>query len=581
MGLVSELRRRNVFRMAVLYSVAAWLVMQVVEVMMSVVGLPGWAGRATFAVLAVGFPIALIFSWFYEITPEGISLEKDVDPAKSITNVTGRRLDFIVISLLCAAVILFAYDKWWIGAPPEKSIAVLPFENMSADPEQEFFSDGISEELLNLLAQIPELRVISRSSAFVFKGEKISIPEVAKKLNVAHVLEGSVRKAGNQVRITVQLIDARSDTHLWSETYDRELDNIFAIQDEISADVVEQLKITILGDPPQATKINSEAYGLYLRGREIVHSGQWDKLPLAEQLLNEALQIEPDYVPALNALSLVYYTYRDEHWASPDHFEQVIRGLAARISTAKPGSGEDFGWQAWIARQFDNDLSRAAELYERAFAIDPDDLDGLRTIVPFLREIGYIEEAIATAEYIVLRDPVCVYCLQILSTTYREVGKYERAIELLEDAIAWSPDRDLIYWALGSVLLQAGRPEDALAAFEKEHIHDQRKFGRIFALHDLGRLHEFEEEFEQFRLEKPDNYEGIARIYAWIGENDLAFENLEKLAAARGPEALKDINIGGFYKKLKLDPRFDELLRKHGQHPDQQKRIDFKFTPPE
>ncbi|MHC4230344.1 MAG: tetratricopeptide repeat protein, partial [Planctomycetota bacterium] len=471
MGLVSELRRRNVFRMAVLYSVAAWLVMQVVEVMMSVVGLPGWAGRATFAVLAVGFPIALIFSWFYEITPEGISLEKDVDPAKSITNVTGRRLDFIVISLLCAAVILFAYDKWWIGAPPEKSIAVLPFENMSADPEQEFFSDGISEELLNLLAQIPELRVISRSSAFVFKGEKISIPEVAKKLNVAHVLEGSVRKAGNQVRITVQLIDARSDTHLWSETYDRELDNIFAIQDEISADVVEQLKITILGDPPQAAKINSEAYGLYLRGREIVHGGQWDKLPLAEQLLNEALQIEPDYVPALNALSLVYYTYRDEHWASPDHFEQVIRGLAARISTAKPGSGEDFGWQAWIAHQFDNDLSRAAELYERAFAIDPDDLDGLRTIVAFLKEIGYFEEAIATAEYIVLRDPVCVRCLQALSTTYREVGKYERAIELLEDAIAWSPDRDLIYWALGSVLLQAGRPEDALAAFEKEHIH--------------------------------------------------------------------------------------------------------------
>ncbi len=193
MSLVSELRRRNVLRMAVLYAVAAWFIMQVAEVMMSLVGLPAWAGRAIFAVLAVGFPIALIFSWFYELTPEGISLEKDVDRSQSITHVTGRRLDFIVISLLCAAVILFAYDKWWMHGPPEKSIAVLPFENMSGDPGQEYFSDGISEELLNLLAQIPELRVISRTSAFSFKGQNLEISEIAQRLNVAHILEVSVR----------------------------------------------------------------------------------------------------------------------------------------------------------------------------------------------------------------------------------------------------------------------------------------------------------------------------------------------------------------------------------------------------
>ncbi len=189
---------------------------QVAEVLIDLAKLPDWIGTTTLALLAVGFPIALIFSWFYEITPEGISLEKDVDRAESITHVTGRRLDFIVISLLCAAVILFAYDKWWMSGPPEQSIAVLPFENMSGDPEQEYFSDGISEELLNLLAQIPELRVISRSSAFSFKGKDIAIPTVAKQLNVAHVLEGSVRKVGNRVRITAQLIEASSDSHLWS-----------------------------------------------------------------------------------------------------------------------------------------------------------------------------------------------------------------------------------------------------------------------------------------------------------------------------------------------------------------------------
>jgi TolB-like protein len=239
MRLVSELRRRNVFRMAVLYLVAAWLVMQVAEVIIDLANLPDRIGPIILGLLVVGFPIALLFSWFYELTAEGVSLEHDIDPTESTNFVADRRLDFIVIALLCAAVILFAYDKWRLPGPPEKSIAVLPFENLSADPAQEYFSDGISEDLLNLLAQIPELRVISRSSAFSFKGKDIAIPALAGQLNVAHVVEGSVRKIGDRVRITAQLIEARSDSHLWSESYDRKLDDIFAVQDEIAAAISE------------------------------------------------------------------------------------------------------------------------------------------------------------------------------------------------------------------------------------------------------------------------------------------------------------------------------------------------------
>ncbi|MCZ6826123.1 MAG: adenylyl cyclase, partial [Gammaproteobacteria bacterium] len=235
MSIVRELKRRNVFRMAVLYMVAAWLIMQVTEVLITLANLPHWIGPTIIWLLAIGFPISLIFSWFYELTPEGISLEKDIDPEQSITHVTGRRLDFIIISMLIAAVILFAYDKWWTRGPPEKSIAVLPFMNMSDDPEQEYFSDGISEELLNVLAKIPGLRVVARSSSFQFKGENRDIIDIGQQLNVAHVLEGSVRRAGGQLRITAQLIDASNGFHLWSETYDRELVNIFAVQDEIAA----------------------------------------------------------------------------------------------------------------------------------------------------------------------------------------------------------------------------------------------------------------------------------------------------------------------------------------------------------
>jgi TolB-like protein len=204
--------------------------------------LPDWIGPAILSLLAIGLPIALIFSWFYELTPEGISLEKDVEPGESITHVTGRRLDFIVISMLCAAVILFAYDKWWIGPPPENSIAVLPFDNMSSDPEQEYFSDGVSEELLNVLAKIPDLFVVARTSSFQFRGEDRNIIDIGQQLNVGLVLEGSIRKAGNQVRITAQLIDARNGFHLWSETYDRKLENIFALQDEVSTAIVGAVK---------------------------------------------------------------------------------------------------------------------------------------------------------------------------------------------------------------------------------------------------------------------------------------------------------------------------------------------------
>jgi hypothetical protein len=197
--------------MAVLYAVAAWLIMQVADVLIDLAKLPDWIGTTTLWLLAVGFPIALIFSWFYEITPEGVSLEKDVAPGESITQVTGRRLDFLVISMLCAAVILFAYDKWWIGPPPEQSIAVLPFDNRSHREEDAFFADGIQDDLLTKLAKIGTLKVISRTSVERYRNSDKSIPEIASELDVATLPEGGIQRSADQLRINVQLIDARTD----------------------------------------------------------------------------------------------------------------------------------------------------------------------------------------------------------------------------------------------------------------------------------------------------------------------------------------------------------------------------------
>jgi TolB-like protein len=413
MRLVSELRRRNVLRMAVLYAIAAWLVMQVAEVLMALVGLPAWAGPAIFAVLAIGFPIALIFSWFYELTPEGISLEKDVDRAESITHVTGRRLDFIVISLLCAGLIVFAYDKWLlrdeikVPPPASNSIAVLPFVNMSADPDQEFFSDGISEELLNVLTQIPELTVISRSSAFSFKGKNVPIPMVAEQLNVTHVLEGSVRRDGNRVRITAQLIEASSDSHLWSETYDRELNDIFAVQDEIAGSILNALKVKlalIAGEAVQPTVIrsaNTDAYEAYLRGRELIY--RRENLEDAVQHLERSLRLDSDFAPAYAQLAIAITL----NAPTLEEAKRKAIPLLDRAQELEPDLAEAHGGRALLARVAGNPES-AIEHAQKALASNPSYIDAMNWLQLSLAWVGRNEEGIAILEQMLVVDPLTV-----------------------------------------------------------------------------------------------------------------------------------------------------------------------------
>ena len=290
----------------------------------------GGAVRVVIIVLAIGLVPVLIFAWVFELTPEGWKRESEVDRSQSITPQSGRKLDRVIMGVLALALGYFAVDKF-VFAPQrehavaeaaraegrteslvksygEKSIAVLPFIDLSPDKDQEYFSEGISEELLNLLARIPQLRVISRSSAFSYKGKDVKLAQVAEELNVAHILEGSVRKSGNKVRITAQLIEARSDTHLWSNTWDRELDDIFAVQDEIAAAVVEQLKITLLGQAPKTREVNADAYPLFLEARQLRRQNTRESADRAITLLQQAVALDPDYAAAWVELAAVYLT---------------------------------------------------------------------------------------------------------------------------------------------------------------------------------------------------------------------------------------------------------------------------------
>ncbi len=281
MSLFAELKRRNVIRVATAYVVSAWVIVQVAETTFPFFGFSDTAIRNVIIILAIGFLPAVILSWIFQFTPEGI--RRDTGEHRTAPQTT-RLLDRVIIVALVLGISYFAFDKFVLaperaaereaevareteirvrtGFYGDRSIAVIPFDNLSSDPEQQYLADGIAEEVLNLLARIRKLRVISRSSAFAFRDENLEIPEIAERLNVAHILEGSVRKAGNRVRVTVQLIEARSDTHLWSNTYERELDDVFQIQDDIAADVVANLQIELLGALPRIRHVDPEVLAL-------------------------------------------------------------------------------------------------------------------------------------------------------------------------------------------------------------------------------------------------------------------------------------------------------------------------------
>ncbi|NOR19298.1 MAG: adenylyl cyclase, partial [Xanthomonadales bacterium] len=298
MSFIEELKRRNVFRVGIAYAISAWVLLQIVDLVLDNISAPDWVMQVFMLALAVGFPIAIIVAWAFEMTPDGIKKEKDVDRSQSITPQTGQKLNRSIIIVLVIALAWFGWDKF-LEQPgsgstspeitqsvepstesqsnlsssntAEKSVAVLPFINMSDDKQNEYFSDGISEELLNVLVRVKGLRVPSRTSSFTFKGSSLKLSEIGKELKVDHILEGSVRKSGDRIRVTAQLIEVNTDTHLWSETYTRQLDDIFAVQDEIAQAIVDALKITLTGNEQSTIQnrstTNAEAYNKYLLGR--------------------------------------------------------------------------------------------------------------------------------------------------------------------------------------------------------------------------------------------------------------------------------------------------------------------------
>jgi adenylate cyclase len=613
--LLSELKRRNVIRMAGLYLVGAWLIVQVAGTLLPVFEAPSWVMKTLVGLLALGFAPALIFAWVFELTPAGIKRDAEVKAEESIAPQTARRMDRMIFVVMALALAYFSFDKFVLAPrreaakeavaasvsgkqsaaetsrpapekssdaasrsiPTDSSIAVLPFVNMSSDKEQEYFSDGLSEELLNQLAQIPQLRVIARTSSFSFKGREVDVATIAKTLNVAHVLEGSVRKSGNSLRITAQLIRTADSSHLWSKTYDREISDVFKVQDEIAGEVVASLKLTLLPDrkPLGSSRTSSiDAYNHFLRGREFSVLASTDSYRKAIAEYRRAIELDPGYTAAYANLAFALVSVADLT-ADPLGQTQAQQAIEKALALS-PGDAEALAVRGCMRSLFLWDWGGARSDFEASLSDNPNDATTLSRYSWLLAALGRLPEAISAAEKAVALDPLADRAAVNLGIFLNGAGRYAQARELAERRLKASSQDDFAQMILGEALVLDGKPEKALAFARSVRAEEAsapaaeaqsagvRLVIAALAEHSLGHQREATEALDELKRNHGAGFAfQVASVHAWRGESDHAFEWLERAYSQRdGGMAM--IKYDPFITRLRSDARYAPLVRKLG-----------------
>ena len=570
MSFLDELRRRNVLRVAAAYLVAAWLIVQVANEILPLFGFDESVSRIIVIVLAVGFIPAVLLAWVFELTPDGIA--RDAGGGVSADPAAIKRFDRIVILVLTAAVVFFIADRLLRPEPNgdigANTIAVLPFVNMSSDPEQEYFGDGIAEELLNLLEKVPGLLVTSRTSSFQFKNRDMSLQEIADKLGVVHILEGSVRKSGNTLRITAQLIDSRADRHVWSETFDHELVDIFEIQDEVAARVVQALQIELNVEMPVSERHDPEAYALYLKARSYLQSDDLNALDEVERLLSRALEIDPTFIEAEIAMSGLYS--RRIRFGMLNNKPELIRenfqrknALLESLRERAPEESAVLIAIAFDGLLFRGELHEPAELLEQATALAPRNFEALLPSMVLAASLNDVKLAIAIAEYHVKKDPLSFWARSNLGDYYAMAGQFDSAVDSYRIAANLSPDTDAIHWRLASAQIFAGRPEEALETLDLETWLPYVLHGKVTAYHTLGNQAASKEALVQLQQELEGRNPwlfGFARAYAWLGDADEAFRYIYELRND-SPSEFTQVAVNPYFRPIHDDPRWPALVQ--------------------
>ncbi len=571
----AEMKRRNVIKSTLAYLATSWILLQVLSIVLPIFGAPDYLLKWAFYLLAGLLPFWLLFSWEYEVTEEGLKRIKSIHLSDSITAQTAKSLDKMIIVTLGIAIILLVFNMVSpsLGTPMEatnslglveeqhKSIAVLAFEDMSPGKDQEYFSDGISEEILNLLAKIQGIKVISRTSSFSFKGKETTTTEIGKILQVKYLLEGSVRKSSNMLRITAQLINVEDGAHLWSETYDREFDDIFKIQDEIAFKVTQQLKATLIDDAVKSVMANVEAYNLYLQAKQNYIQSSKEANINAEELLRQSIALDSNYAPAWVLLGRIYYQ-SGLNFQNRTASEAIALGIEAIEKSLELDPENALSYLYLAKLQNSNwDFKNSALNLQKAFELDPENVDVLSSS----SSVGFpsIKKQISNLQKAIAIDPLDYSNYFNLGLVSYWNNDLEASKAALRTYMLHHPNTAVFHHVMCRVLLAEGLKEEALVEARNEQDDFFRLYGENFALFALGRTQEAEIALAEMIRLNPHEYANIADIYAFRGEVDTAFQYLQEAVNHKDPTLTEALYYPTF-RILYKDTRWKAIQKQMG-----------------
>ena len=570
---VAELKRRNVPRIAAFYAAAGWLVVQIATQVLPVFEMPTWMMRVVVVAVVLGFPCALLFAWFYELTPDGLKRESEVDRSESTARSSGRKLDRWIVGILAAAVVVLLANQFVphrnrTDSALAKAIAVLPLANDTGDPANEYFSDGLSEELISALAQIKELRVIARTSSFHFKNTNEESKVIGAALGVGYLLEGSVRKSADRARIAVNLVRVVDGVNAWSQIYDRNLPDIFAIQAEIAQSVAGALKVTLLGDggknPDAPSNQNYDTYTAYLQGRFYEQRYTAADLRKAIDYYDAAVRSDPHYGLAYAALSKSWWALGDITGENVAEANRKAREAAERAVAEEPNLADGHSALGQILVSVDRNAKAAEASYRRAAALAPASAEPKIGLASVIADFGQIEEAVELLQEAVRLEPLTANAHFDLARLLTSLGHYDEAGKSARKAIELQPGGAGTWEMLALVEAKRGDGEAALKAAAQETDPDWRAYAMALAQQARGDKAAADAALNALIAGHSDDMSfQIATVYAFRGDADKTFEWLDQAYEKQDPGVMAIID-NPFTQDLRSDPRFAAFCKKVG-----------------
>ncbi len=574
----AELKRRNVYKVAVAYMVAGWALSQGIAQVFPVFDVPNWVIRSIVVLIIIGLPVALILAWMFEITPEGIKRTKAADAVGQHSR--GHTWIYIVVVAAAFSIGLFFLGRYTAGnktASPDgisnKSIAVLPFDNLSRDPDNAYFCEGVQDEILTRLAKVADLKVISRTSTQHFKTAPDDLPQIAKQLGVAHVLEGSVQRANDQIRVNVQLINALTDAHLWAETFDRKLTDIFAVESEIAKTIVDTLQAKLSGSEKHAIAArpteNTEAHQLYLKGRFFWNKRTGKDLKKSIDYFQQAINADPNYALAYAGLADAYVFLPGYTAGTPQDCYPKAMAAAKKALELDDTLAEAHTTLALALWYYDFDFSQANTEFRRAIELNPNYATahqqyGNNT----LSALGHFDDAIAEGKRAVELDPLSLVINSDLGVDYFFARRYDEAIAQLHKTLEMDPGYYFAHVMLGQSLEMKSAPDAAIAAYQKARAlnDDPSVLGMLARTYGLsGNKTEAEKILNELTELSTQRYVAaysFALVYLGLGDKEKALRWLEQSYQDRAGSDVGWIRVDPLVDPLRDDPRFEALAEK-------------------